>query len=375
MNVISISLDRNIFNILGRSFRRQLEYSRRVNKLVVIVYTSKGQHSPITSGKLIIIPSDSTSKPAFVFDAVKSASQTIRKLRFTGKDTIITTQDPIITGIVGFFLKLKFGFGLNIQDHSEFYASKYWRRESLINFPLLWIGRLIVKNADTLRTVSAREYAYWKTKNYPEKDLYNVPIYYDLPPLKIKVRKRSGSEILYCGRFEKEKNIPMLIRSVSRLVDMYPDLKLTLLGSGSQNNHYQKLIKSLKLENYVSTVHWTDEVQRYYRNAQIFVLCSNYEGWGMTVVEAANAGCAVVMTNTGCAGSLVINDYNGWVIPIGDENALTAALKEALEYPKKRVLYANRLERNLKNLPDRKKSVGLVIRSWEAALNENNYAK
>ena len=83
---------------------------------------------------------------------------------------------------------------------------------------------------------------------------------------------------------------------------------------------------------------WTDDLASYYKSADVFVLTSNYEGYGRTIIEAEAAGCPVIMTDVGIAGDVIKNGENGLIVPVGDVQALAEALRSVIE--KKAVLHA-----------------------------------
>src|SRR3989344_1070628 len=58
----------------------------------------------------------------------------------------------------------------------------------------------------------------------------------------------------------------------------------------------------------------------------VFLLTSNYEGYGRTVIEAAAAGCSVVMTDVGIAGEIIHNDESGIIVPVGNADAIATAI-------------------------------------------------
>jgi len=72
---------------------------------------------------------------------------------------------------------------------------------------------------------------------------------------------------------------------------------------------------------------WSNDLASYYKSADLFLLVSNYEGWGMAVVEAMAAGCPVLMTDVGCAGELARGGKNALVVPPGDKRALAEAIE------------------------------------------------
>lgn len=77
------------------------------------------------------------------------------------------------------------------------------------------------------------------------------------------------------------------------------------------------------------------ELPRFFDLADVFVLTSFDEPWGLVINEAMNAGTSVIASDrVGSAYDLIRDGENGYVVPAGDVNALTRALKETLADPK-----------------------------------------
>jgi glycosyltransferase involved in cell wall biosynthesis len=72
-------------------------------------------------------------------------------------------------------------------------------------------------------------------------------------------------------------------------------------------------------------------VHEYLRAADLFVSPSDYEGFGLTIVEALACGLPIVTTAVGVASEIVRNDWNGFSCPPKDPAALSAAIELALQ--------------------------------------------
>jgi len=68
---------------------------------------------------------------------------------------------------------------------------------------------------------------------------------------------------------------------------------------------------------------------RFFQLADVFVLPSRHEPWGLIVNEAMASSCPVIVsTDVGCHADLITNGVEGCVYPVGDIPALTQALRE-----------------------------------------------
>jgi glycosyltransferase involved in cell wall biosynthesis len=72
-----------------------------------------------------------------------------------------------------------------------------------------------------------------------------------------------------------------------------------------------------------------DQLEARYASADVFVLATRQETFGMAVAEALAHGIPVVATATGAVQNLVADDA-GLVVPVGDRQALASALREVL---------------------------------------------
>ena len=61
-------------------------------------------------------------------------------------------------------------------------------------------------------------------------------------------------------------------------------------------------------------------------SANVFLLTSEYEGYGMTLAQAGIAGCPVVTTDVGAAGSVLRNDENALICPVGDTTCVSGKI-------------------------------------------------
>lgn len=101
--------------------------------------------------------------------------------------------------------------------------------------------------------------------------------------------------LISVGRLISKKNFSTTIIAISKLkhdIDSY-----TIIGEGDDRNKLEKLIKNLNLENKVKLIGWTDDVEKYYRESDIQLIPSLYEGFGLVAVEGMSTGLPIVASN------------------------------------------------------------------------------
>jgi mannosylfructose-phosphate synthase len=149
----------------------------------------------------------------------------------------------------------------------------------------------------------------------PEKVLMVPPGYDDhrffpvSDPSRTAIRKRVGFEgkvVLAVGRLARNKGYDLLIEAFSLVAAREPDATLHLaVGGKGMNANEEKILSELKQRaktgGYNDRIHFRSfiadaELADYYRAADMFILCSRYEPFGMTAIEAMASGTPTVVT-------------------------------------------------------------------------------
>lgn len=108
--------------------------------------------------------------------------------------------------------------------------------------------------------------------------------------------------ILYVGSEQPRKNVPFLLKAISKLKKRIPEIKLLKIGNSQVPGAREKLfelIETLGLQEEVIFVGYVSEndITKYYNAADLFVYPSLYEGFGMPPLEAMACGTPVVTSN------------------------------------------------------------------------------
>jgi glycosyltransferase involved in cell wall biosynthesis len=128
------------------------------------------------------------------------------------------------------------------------------------------------------------------------------------------------------GRLNYQKNFQLLIKSysASKLKDNF---KLLILGDGPLKKELSDLVSEHKLENSVVLVGFIDNPFPIIKNAKAFINTSNYESFGMVLLEALSLNVPVISTNCDFGPSELIEDgVNGKLTDVKDEVALVKLL-------------------------------------------------
>lgn len=330
MNILSISTDRRAFEAGSAVRSRFLDYGRLVSEFHVIVFAKKslGFREESFPPNIFLYPTNSYTPLGYIWGAIK---QGLKLEYHTIRIDVVTTQDPFETGLVGFILARLLGAKLHIQIHTDF-MSPYFARESLKNRIRVRLAKLILPRADALRVVSERIKRSLDGIVKEGTLITVLPIFSDQKSLGVSTNDlkekypQFEKHILMASRLSSEKNIILALKAIKEISTKHPRMGLIIVGSGPEEARLKNFVQKNNLGNNVIMEGWNDNLAPYYTSADVFLLTSNYEGYGLTVVEALFFGCPVVMTDVGCAGEVLHHGQNGLVVPVGNIKALTRAL-------------------------------------------------
>jgi len=141
-----------------------------------------------------------------------------------------------------------------------------------------------------------------------------------------------GGRILTVGSFKAQKNQRLLLQAFARLDQT--NTRLMLLGQGELEQELRRLAEQLGISRRVIFAGFQSDPTAYYRSADVFVLSSDYEGFGNVIVEALANGLPVVSTDCPSGPSEILDGGTfGALVPPGDASALAAAIQAALSSP------------------------------------------
>lgn len=146
-----------------------------------------------------------------------------------------------------------------------------------------------------------------------------------------KVEAEFGYRLLWIGRMIPVKGLEYLIKALPRVLDSYPEARLTLVGDGPIRSELCQLANDLKLNGFIDFAGLAnyEDIPGYLAGSDLVVLPSLSEGLPLVLLEAMSAGCPVVATDVGGIPELVITQgeqQNGLLVEPGDSETLAEAI-------------------------------------------------
>lgn len=218
--------------------------------------------------------------------------------------------------------------------------------------PRGWLKRLYLRRifamCSAFLCIGSDNRRYYRNRGIPESRLFSMPYAVDNGFFQTRAAKAAGDRetlrremglapgrpvILFAGKFSQRKN-PITLLHAFQLLDRRETRAPYLLYVGDGDLREDLLAAAdgdpaVKFEGFRNQT----ALPAIYDLADIFVLASHREPWGLAVNEAMNANCAVIVSDEcGCAPDLV-NPDTGRVVPAGSAPHLAAALTELLADP------------------------------------------
>ncbi len=155
-------------------------------------------------------------------------------------------------------------------------------------------------------------------------------------PLTIEHSKRStlkSKTVVTAGRLTAQKNFASLINAWRIVNKSHPDWKLEIWGEGNLRNELQQQIEDLQLKDSANLMGYTDDIISKFADASIFVCSSNFEGFGLVIIEAMSCGLPVVSYSCLCGPKDIVTEgEDGFLVSIGDEQIMAERINYLIEH-------------------------------------------
>ncbi len=139
----------------------------------------------------------------------------------------------------------------------------------------------------------------------------------------------AGFELVFVGQLIERKAVDLLIDAFADMANDAPDARLTLIGTGPDRAHLEQLAEKRFVSDRVSFAGSVSsaEIDDRIRKADVLVLPSHFDGWGLVINEALAGGVPVIVTSSCGAADLIRDRRDGYVVPPGDRQKLANALR------------------------------------------------
>jgi glycosyltransferase involved in cell wall biosynthesis len=218
-------------------------------------------------------------------------------------------------------------------------AWKRWAKEMI--YPIF------LRRFDGALVVGERNRAYWRHYGYPESRMFDVPHCVDNDWFAVRatlvaraeLRARLGVElgtslVLFAGKLVPVKRPIDMLEAVSLVRAAGVPIEVLIAGTGPMEMDMQTRARALDLPLHTLGFCNQTEMPAVYAAADILVLPSKSETWGLVVNEALACGRPILVSNAvGCAPDMAAHLGERVVFPMGDIGALATSLRQVIANP------------------------------------------
>jgi len=216
------------------------------------------------------------------------------------------------------------------------------------------VVKFILNKADRIVAQSSNTRDNTIKYYHPNKEVSIIPLAFH-PPVISKIRReklgldKNSFYFITIGRLVKRKSIDTIIHALSGISDK--KMKLLIVGDGPEMDYLKDLAENLDLESRIifSGYVTDDEKYSYLDNADVFILTSLHEGFGIVFMEAMFTGLPIVCTNHGGQVDFLKNNQNALLINVGD---IESCKKNMVKISEDHDLYKTISKNNRKKVQD-----------------------
>jgi len=344
MNVLLLSFDYALLArgaLASETRRRQLRYAQELRRrapgshLFIIVRSAPGMSmQPVTVSDGLSLYPTAPSTMGFIYRAYRYGCELCA---LYGID-LIASQSPFSDGLVALILRSRCKAKWLAQLHMSSLDNPYWLAESRVNHLRAWLGKAMLRRADAVRVVSRGAAAWLQQKvGIAQEDIFVIPVGTVLATEATEgsVKHAVGQSILFVGHLTVAKGVFTLLHAFHRVKECCDNATLVIVGDGPERPSLEELASMLGLQEKVRFAGMVpyEQLPRFYAEADVFVLPSLHESYGRVIVEAMSFGRTVVATDTEGARDLIKDGETGFIVPVGDVQALADRISYLLCNP------------------------------------------
>lgn len=300
------------------------------HKIYILTDTSIPQTYKTDSGiKILSMPNYINNKQSFLnditarFQLITQIKDIINKYQI---DAIIKVMHVNAIELLISRLLSKRKLPIIMTDHNSYERPPSAPMSFKLKLQKFWLNQLF----NTVTVLTNRD------KEITDKHhLKNVKVLYNplfLSPIKDEYINRENI-ILSVGRIDSwhVKGFDILIKAWNLICNEFPHWRLRIVGNGSPSS-VDLLYKLSQNKNQIEICGFTENISEEYRNAEIYILSSRFEGWGLGLIEAMSQGCACIACDYhGRQKEIITNKENGLLCQCENIEMLASTIKEMIE--------------------------------------------
>lgn len=190
-----------------------------------------------------------------------------------------------------------------------------------------------VRWPDAIAGIGSRAVDEYRRLTRSDCEVANIPYHTELKPFLDQPRTSDSKNvrILYCGQLIERKGVGHLLDAFLSVADEFPDSELMFVGEGPlRQSLAQRVPPQFRSRVIFAGFQPPDRLPQDFSTADLFVLPSLHDGWGVVVNQALGAGLPIICSSAVGAADLVTAGWNGFIVPPADAPALANAMRDLL---------------------------------------------
>jgi glycosyltransferase involved in cell wall biosynthesis len=182
-----------------------------------------------------------------------------------------------------------------------------------------WVRKLVYHYSDGFIGASKKSLELYASYNISYEKMFLSPLCINNELYKQAKSIEKKYDIIYSARFIDLK-LPFFFINVLKLISDSIPFKVILIGSGELKEKMLKRLDDLNIDYSYPGYIQQEELPMIYGSAKILLFPTKHDTWGIVANEACAAGIPVITCeNAGVANELIINGYNGYVLPLDEK--------------------------------------------------------
>lgn len=200
----------------------------------------------------------------------------------------------------------------------------------------LWTRLIDLTACGSRATQDADVNGYYISKRATAVVLNGVNVKYFTPAREVSNLKtqlgvaESDRLLLHVGRLVKSKRLDLLVEACARLRAEKQPVTCLFIGEGPLEQALRLQAEALGITPWVRFLRFQADLRPFYRGADLFVLPSREEGFGLVLAEAFACGLPCVASRVGGVPEVVSDGVDGWLVEPESVEALTEGIRKAL---------------------------------------------
>jgi glycosyltransferase involved in cell wall biosynthesis len=243
----------------------------------------------------------------------------LRKIQFDKNEVVHAhlPQAELTTALAGIARKL-----IITRHNSE----PFWPRKPRVVSSML--SRFVCFRADAVIAISnaVRDYVIGRGE-VSSKVAVDV-VYYGFNSEVVK-RTQHGSSLIFgtISRLTEQKDIPTMLKAFALFSRVHSEAELYIVGEGHLRAQLIEFAQELEIQNRVTWLGRTSEINAFLESLDVFLLSSRYEGFGMVLLEAISRSVPIIASNSGAVIE-VLGEESPSLFPVGDYGQLAHKMNQ-----------------------------------------------